>query len=434
VSNGATQQELLEGLSKKHRGIVAFSLDLPRWSSAQQIAGRLESEPHLRAVFEGVSGAARKLLAEAVFDRGGVALRVSLAPRDEPFFGHERQTAAIELERRGLAFAFLDGTYVNYHVPVDLRLRLRRLFAARCARRIKSATARSWLPAERRDVSDIVAVWAQLAKVPAPVTYKGELHVRSVPRLLAALPELEFLDPGGTIAGRRLELALAQLRDSGHLRLQMPDEHSWKRYLVAAGDLGETLRTANPFRRFPGRSTGPDHRRAQRYDDAVTYTRALSEALGGRTISLANLGRAIGRLQRTCTTFSCEECRPEMLALLGLLPEWLRGELQLGLTGDEPVAAHFVRSDAVSPGVRELADRYGALSQTAPVDDRSGDPPSGSLWVGDWTHWKWAPRKPEDAESMWNEMCLDGPGIVLFSTLDNPLRADVMRNRLFTAA
>ncbi len=362
-------------------------------------------------------------------------MQVWLHPLDEPSFGDERQTAAIELERRGLAFAFLHGAHVNYHVPVDLRLRLRRLSAARCGRGIKSATARSWLPARRRDLSDIVAVWAQLAKAPAPVTYEGELHARSMPRLLAALPELELSDPEGTIAERRLELALAQLRDGGHLDLQMPDEDNRKRCLVAVGDLGETLRAAYPFRRFPGGSICSDFSRMWRYDEAVVYARALSEALGGRSISLLNLGRAIDRLQRACGRLSCEESAPATLALLGVLPEWLRGELQLGLTGDKPVAVRFVRSNFVSLGTRELTGGYGALAQAEPIDDRSGEPSSGTRWFGRSTYRKWAPREPEDAESgMWDALHLNGPGIVLFSTLDNPLRSGLMRNRVFTAA
>jgi len=431
----STQEHLLERLSASHREAVASRLHLPCESSARQIAEWFESEDRLRAIFDGISDAARELVGTAAFDTGGVALSVRADVLGEWSFGPEAQAAATELERCGLAFAFVFGGEIAYHIPVDMRARLRRLVAAHCARESEPVTVQQWLPAERRDLHDIVALWVQLAKTPASLTQEGELHARSVSRLTAALPELELPDPEGTIAEWRLGLALAQLRDGGYLRLRMTDKRAWKRDLIPAGDLAGALEAANPFQRFPGRVRSGDFRQDLREEDGAICARALSDALAGRTIGLSGFGQAMLRLQEITRLGWRDTPTAETLALFGLLPGWLRGEVQLGVTRAAPTAARFVHPELEPCDVSHLADRCGARPVEESIeDDSEDDDHSPGLWAGPETRRKWAPQEPPALEKNHvHSLMLGGPGLILLSTLDAPLHSSATGNPVFVA-
>jgi len=197
------QRELLERLSPLHREAVSFWLDLPRKSSARQIAATFKDNGRLERILDELSSSARELLLEAVFDETGEVLNLSefdLSNLNEldlsiSSWKREARVGAVELERYGLAFAFLIERGLVYHVPGDLRVLLRHALMVRYARSVRPGSAQRWLAAERQDLHDVVALWTLLARDPVPLTAAAEIKANSKPRMLAALPAIKFPIP-----------------------------------------------------------------------------------------------------------------------------------------------------------------------------------------------------------------------------------------------
>ena len=175
-----------------HREAVSFWLDLPRKSSARQIAATFKDNGRLEKILDELSGSARELLLEAVFDETGEVLNLDELDLSISPWKPKARAAAGELERYGIAFAFLIERGLAYHVPADLRVLLRRALMARYARSVKPGSAQRWLAAERQDLHDAVALWTLLAREPVPLTAAAEINANSKPRMLAALPAIEF--------------------------------------------------------------------------------------------------------------------------------------------------------------------------------------------------------------------------------------------------
>ena len=435
AADQTTQHELLGRLSATHRRAVADALDLPPGASAQQIAATFDDESLLQVLLNDLSGRAYEFLARAAFDAEGIA--VTLGPLGlDPYFSfeHERIAAASELERHGLAFPFLDHGEVVYHVPANLHAPLRRAFAVRFARSVTHSTAQRWLAAPRQDLQDIAALWALLARTPVPITRDGQIYKRSKRRLLAALPRLELPKHDGALTQRRLTLALAQLRDSGHLRMRF-DEHDpypSKGELVAAGDLPSALTNGAAFEHFPG-----DHE--YKYLGCVVCARALGKALTGRDVGIVSFGRRVRSLIDASERSAPREWTPSTVALAGLLPGWLRGELQLGLSGGRLVAIRFAPAQHPTDEwttKRTIAERCRKIRPLVSVDDEpgangnldSGEQKDQSLVFsrGSRARSLWDPQEPYQLYRRWDAMFDPTESRVIpISTLDTPLDEDL---------
>jgi hypothetical protein len=429
VVGQTVQCELIDRLTATHRELIAFSLDLPRKSSARQIAAAFKQEDRLQEVLGELSDRARELLVRATFNASGVAL--SLGPFDlNPVYRHQREPmlAARELERRGLVFAFRTEREVFYHVPQDLQLRVRCVLVARFARTVRSATAQRWLAAPRQDLHDIAALWLEIARVPVPLILDGKIRTNSKPRLLAALPVLDLPDPDGALTQYRLELALAQLRDSGYIRLHEIDRggYATKAKLVATGHISDALRDDVAFERF---SEQEYHR-----DRSMTLCAlALGEALVGRNVGIASFATAFEALLRDSGNSTYNRSTPTALALSGLLLFWLRGEIQFGLTHRKPVAIGFKCCPETDRSLARnrlagLYDQFRPPDSNGPegIDDSAheeSDAFAQSLEYPSRARIWWEPREPLPLMGDDLKMTLerDNSRITQISTLDAPL-------------
>jgi hypothetical protein len=421
AADRTTQRDLLDRVSPTHREMVAYTLDLPRKSSAQQIAAHCKEASCVRETIEEISDRARALLCEAVFSVDGIALGLDRLDIEVGSFGwrHERRAAAIELERRGLAFAFITNCEIVYHVPADLQIPLRHELAVRFAGPVKPATAEQWLGAPRQDLQDIAAVWTQIARTPVPLTVLGgKMHTRSRSRLLSVLPPLDLLDPDGRLLNRRLDLALAQLRDTGYLRLRI-EEEGLKMKLVAAGNLADGFKGAT-FERVPDLGLW-DH-------GTAACALMLREALTGQNVDLMSFGEALDSLLRDSDLFNRGPGIPMEQARAGLLPSWLRGELQFGLTQGELTAARFkpCARTARSRVKRMLADQQATLAQPANVLKQHEPLPPDGLFIPGAS--QWYPSEPVSLTHGYDRFSdtLGDPDTIQISTLDTPLREDLL--------
>jgi hypothetical protein len=421
------QRELLSRLSTTRRELIAFSLDLSRKSSARQIAATFNDESRLREILEELSDHARRLLATAVFNVNGIALclhSIELGPTFD--FERKRQVAAREVERRGLAFAFRTPRRVFYHVPGDLRSSLRRALVKRYVRTVRPATALRWLATPRQDLNDIAALWMELARAPVPLTIDGNIQKNSKSRLLATLPVLDLPDPDGALTQNRLDFALAQLRDGGYLRFEWVERqhHGPKGRLVAADHIADAFRDDAKFERLPEWGSYQDRR-------VTARALVLSECLARRSVGIASFAVALETLLSDSGESTHKMFTPTELVLSGLLPSWLRGELQLGLTRGKLVAIRF---EHCADGDKLLARRLLAeLHDQFRLADSSGPggPGPGShepedtldrLYLSH-SQIRWEPHEPLASMGEDLDMTLDlyGSKITQISTLEAPL-------------
>ncbi len=399
-------------MSPTHRRIVATVLEHPLETSSRQIAALFDDESYLDELLSSLSGHARDLLARAAFRDSGLALR--LHPYDlDPYskWGRQRMRAVRELEARGLLFPFINRWDIVYHVPVNLHSPLRRIIATRYARSARRATAQRWLATQRQDLNDIATLWILLALTPTPTKPNGEIYTNSKHRLHASLSPVDIDDPDGTLTSRRMRLALTQLRDSGHLQLRTDGRyrHPPKGELAAAGDLGRALKGGVAFEHFPY-----DH--GHRDVANIICARVLGEALTGRDVGILSFEKCMQRLLMAFEIWIPDEKHiPGKMALVGLLPGWLRGELQLGLSRGKLVAVRFARAQKPSDERatrRAIAERCDAVHQTTPVNAV----PS--------TYSRWSPNEPYSLymRPFHGEDLADR---TLVSTLDTPLNEEL---------
>jgi hypothetical protein len=411
-ANRATQREMLDRMSATHRRIVATVLEHQLETSPQQIAALFDDESYLEELLSCLSGYARGLLARAAFRDGGLALR--LHPYDlNPYSKWERQrTRAVrELEAHGLVFPFINRWDIVYHVPVNLHSLLRRVIATRYVRSARRATAQRWLATQRQDLDDMATLWILLALTPAPTKPNGEIYTNSKRRMHASLSAVDIDDPDGTLTSRRLRLALTQLRDSGHLQLRTDGRyrHPPKGELAAAGDLGRALTSGVAFEHFPY-----DH--AHRDVANIVCARALAETLTGQDVGILSFEKCMQRLLMAFEIWIPDEQHiPGEMALVGLLPGWLRGELQLGLSRGKLVAVRFARAQQPSDERatrRTIAERCDAVHPITPAN------------AVPCTFSRWSPSEPYSLymRPFHGENLADR---TLVSTLDTPLNEEL---------
>jgi hypothetical protein len=385
------QRELLERLSPMHREVVSFSLDLPRKSSARQIAATFKDNTRLEEILDELSSTARELLLRGVFDETGEVLTLDELDLSISSWKREARTAVGELERRGLVFAFLIERELVYHVPADFRVLLRRALMARYASSVRPGSAERWLAAERQDLRDAVALWTLLARDPVPLTAVAEIKANSKPRMLAALPAITFPYPDDTLTQRRLTIALGYLRDNAHLRVHADehDPHRPKLRLGVTGDLAATLAkdtTTNTT------TTGCAN---YREEEQALCARALGEALAGQSVSLVSFGRVLHGLIGDAIGRYTEHPPPQALPLYGLLPGWLRGELQIGSSRGKPTAIRFIPSQRSS--AQQACALANQLCETHSVKDHCQTDESTERGPDDITYgtrYKWCAREP----------------------------------------
>lgn len=363
---------------------------MPRKSSARQIAATFKDNARLEEILDELSSCARELLLEAVFDETGEAFHLNELDLSISPMKREGRAATGELERRGLVFAFLIGRALVYHVPADLRVLLRRALMTRYARSVRPGSAQRWLAAERQDLHDAVALWTLLGRHPVPLTAAAEINANSKPRMLAALPAIEFPYPDDTLTQRRLTRALLYLRDNAHLQVHA-DKHDPNRpklRLGVTGDLAATL--TKDTTTFQSSSYV-----AYRDKEQVLCAQSLGEALAGQNVSLVSFGQVLHGLIGDVIGRYTKRLPPQALALYGLLPGWLRGELQVGSSRGRPTAIRFRSSQRSSARqARALADQLREThsakdhSQTDEPTERDPDDPDYDI------PYKWYPREP----------------------------------------
>jgi hypothetical protein len=246
------------------------------------------------------------------------------------------------------------------------------------------------------------------------------MRATSKRRLLAVLPALDLPDPGGVLACRRLDIALNRLRDSGHLRLyQDTSGRQWKYRVAAVGDLGHTLKDRTAFARFFEGSL--------RYHGAVVCAQAMGKALAGQSVSLLSFGQALRVLMDDSDQLLFRQGdTPTELALSGLLPGWLRGELLLGFSQGKTFAVRFVPcADAESAAARDrIAQRLAESPRPREMGDPWRDPEADrDMHIGN-TEMRWRPHEPRIFRHTTGTIGLMHPGeldntpITLLSTLD----------------
>ena len=323
----------LAGVTAKHRSIVASTIGLDKKATAEEIAGCLLDSEWLAPIVAGLSSEARRAsLRQALGERGAGAYA----------YYFTRDSANLELEANGLAFAFKRGWQTDYVVPEDLRGPLTSALMLAHASGLKAGRAERWLGAPLQLAHDVAALWAGLHREPARLKTDGELYQRAWPKLVQALPPLDLFGPGDALVERRVDAALAVLREQSCLRVRLDDANGWetRRELVPAGELAPAL------------TLEEDRLRARILDDLTGNVydaagRALLEAVAhGGAVSLASIGTAIrglveeagGRLdQRDSTT---------QVALLGLQLQWLVGLVEIGLDAHGKPAAVRERDPA----------------------------------------------------------------------------------------
>lgn len=376
-----SQRELLEHLSPMHRGAVSLLLDLPRKSTARQIAATFNDKARLEEILDELSTPARKALLRSVFDEAGDVPEMS---------GIDCEPRAVtnELESRGLVFAFLVGRKLVYHVPADLRVPLRCALMGSYASSVTSGSAQRWIAAERQDLHDTVALWTLLKRNPVPLTEDAEIMANSKPRMLTALSAIEYPDPDQNLAEQRLALALRYLRDNAHLRVRANGyTHGRpKLRLEATGDLAATLisdKTTLQGYSYVG------YRQYREGKEIVACAQSLGEALVGQDVGLMSFGQVLHDLIGDVLGRYAERLPPQELTLDGLLPGWLRGELQIGSSRRKPAAIRFVSSRRSSAQqVRVFADQL--RGHPAKDEPTECDPDAPN-----YDHrYNWTPREP----------------------------------------
>ncbi len=111
------------------------------------------------------------------------------------------------------------------------------MLAAHFARGVRPAGAQRWLGSAGQDLRDCAVLWMRLARQPIRLTWDARIYAPSKPRLLAMLPTLGLPDPDGKLREFRLQIALARLRDTGHMWLEDKKRYGSAEKLLAAGDL-----------------------------------------------------------------------------------------------------------------------------------------------------------------------------------------------------
>ncbi len=226
---------------------------------------------------------------------------------------------------------------------------------------------------------------------PVPLTAAAEIKANSKPRMLAALPAITFPYPDDTLTQRRLTIALGYLRDNAHLRVHADehDPHRPKLRLGVTGDLAATLAkdtTTNTT------TTGCAN---YREEEQALCARALGEALAGQSVSLVSFGRVLHGLIGDAIGRYTEHPPPQALPLYGLLPGWLRGELQIGSSRGKPTAIRFIPSQRSS--AQQACALANQLCETHSVKDHCQTDESTERGPDDITYgtrYKWCAREP----------------------------------------
>lgn len=240
------------------------------------------------------------------------------------------------------------------------------MLAAHFARGVRPAGAQRWLGSAGQDLRDCAVLWMRLARQPIRLTWDARIYAPSKPRLLAMLPTLGLPDPDGKLREFRLQIALARLRDTGHMWLEDKKRYGSAEKLLAAGDLPGALYAGdNALERFPWGLDG--------HINEVACARALGTALAGASVGLTNFATAFGRMlavvERRTTPKLYTRTRLEA-CMFGLLPVCLYGEAQLGLRAGKPTAIRFMNAKAArATAMRALAEDLLALPHAAEIDE-----------------------------------------------------------------
>jgi hypothetical protein len=330
-------QELLDGVSAKHRAAVAGRIGLPKQATSAELSAALLDDQRLQEVVAELSDEARGLAARQILGE------------DRPQYDgyhHSRggEPGGEELERCGLAFAFRDSWRTESVIPADVLGPLGQALATAHLQAGRTATAERWIGAPLQLGHDAAAVWAALHREPARVKTDGEIYQRAWPKLLAALPAIDLDELDEDLPDRRLVAALEFLRDSACLRLRLDSENGWetKRELTATGELLELL-SREPgelrARLLGGADCGPLEMAG------LTLLVRLGPAVA---ISLSSLGRAAREFADEAACYqSVLSGTDAQVGVRAVAIAWLAGLAEIGVdAGGRPRAVRLACVEA----------------------------------------------------------------------------------------
>lgn len=344
LAAGLTARELLEAAGAKHRAAVAGAIGL-KDSSAEAIASALDGGDRLDAVVAELPDAAIACVSGAVFSGDAPILR-------RHRFAPGSEDPLVEVERRGLAFAFGEGWRRESWVPTDLVVPLRATLARSRAAAVADGDAVRFAAAPLQTAHDAAAVWAQLGREPVRTKANGEPYVRSWPKLYAALPRIAA-HHDESFNGTRTSLALEFLRQGDLLRLRVDDRpgRDERRELVPNGDLRQAL------------DVDPELLRERIVDIAaghihgVACAHGLASSLGDRVVALESFATALAKLadEHDPYAFAGHEENYLPAALMALAPLWLAGVVEFGLDADDQPVAVRLATPGQAPAEGPLA-------------------------------------------------------------------------------
>ncbi|MGI8429735.1 MAG: hypothetical protein ACR2OB_10620 [Solirubrobacteraceae bacterium] len=351
--------QCLGAVPAKHRSSVAGAIGLASKAKTVEIAEALLDPEQLSQLINrlpaSVRGrAARKTLCGTVQASGAY------------YYAPAGDSADLELERYGLAFAFRGPWRTEYDLAEDLRGPLLEALAQGHAEGMKPPRAQRWVGAPLQLAHDAAAVWAALHREPARVKTDGSLYQRAWPKLEAALPALDVFGAPDVLRARRLGTALVALRQEGCLRVRVDDVSGWetKRELVPAGSLGRTLES--PPMQLRNRLL--EHTASEATDVAGLALLKVTAARGG--VSLASYGSALERFLEQGGERLDPSLSPVQRSLLGVQVGWLLGLAEIGFDGEgkpvavRPTSAMFEAWSGVGSTSEEL-DAAGGRGSTS---------------------------------------------------------------------
>lgn len=334
--------ELIAGASGEHQAAVAEAIGLDREASGSEIVAALRQPSRLGRLVAELDDRTSALL-------GGALLGlIDGSPSPIATYGSPA-AEALELERRGLAFAFDAGYRHLYVIPDELAPGLRRALAGRLTERLAEVEPAASVAAPLGLADDAAALAAHLNVFPPRLKQDGDLYVREWPKLAAALPEAGLGGaPGASalLASMRTVEALRWLGLEGLLETRdrtKPGGAPYRELTCVEGVAEAFRRTAEELREAAVEQA--------RLDPTAQATLAIAARQEGCWLDLEALGEQFDALLEGCRLYRSRirdnEAAGDEAARIGLVAlSWLAGQAEIGVDeSGHPAAVRYGQVD-----------------------------------------------------------------------------------------